>query len=74
MYCQIDQILHRGLLAQERALQVQQQLHYGLNSLQNSSFDFDPGRELVVSHLENNREITTKTGLIRSLKSYYKDN
>lgn len=23
MYCQIDQILHKGLLAQERALQIQ---------------------------------------------------
>ena len=23
MYCQIDQILHKGLLAQEKALQVQ---------------------------------------------------
>ena len=42
-----------------------------LKQFYNSSFDFDPGRELVVSHLENNREITTKTGLIRSLKSYY---
>ena len=28
---------------------------------------------MVTNHLENNREITTKTGLIRSLKSYYKD-
>lgn len=74
MYCQIDQILHKGLLAQEKALQIQQQLHYGLNSLQQASADFDPGRELVVSHLENNREITTKTGLIRSLKIFYKDN
>ena len=36
--------------------------------------DFDPSKELVVNHLENNREITTKTGLIRSLKAYYKDN
>jgi hypothetical protein len=35
--------------------------------------DFDPSKELVVNHLENNREITTKTGLIRSLKMYYKD-
>ena len=31
-------------------------------------------KELVVNHLENNREITTKTGLIRSLKAYYKNN
>ena len=31
-------------------------------------------RELVVNHLENHREITTKTGLIRCLKYYYKDN
>lgn len=36
--------------------------------------EFDASRELVVNHLENNREITTKTGLIRSLKAYYKDN
>jgi hypothetical protein len=36
--------------------------------------DFDTGNELVVNHLENNREITTKTGLIRSLKAFYKDN
>lgn len=42
--------------------------------MQQATVDFDPGRELVVSHLENNREITTKTGLIRSLKVFYKDN
>ena len=30
--------------------------------------------EIVVNHLENNRDITTKTGLIRSLRAYYKDN
>jgi len=36
--------------------------------------EFDASKELVVNHLENNREITTKTGLIRSLKAYYKDN
>ena len=30
-------------------------------------------KEIVVNHLENNREITTKTGLIRSLKAYYKE-
>lgn len=29
---------------------------------------------LVLNHLENHREITTKTGLLRSLKYYYKDN
>jgi len=39
-----------------------------------SNPDFDPSKELVVNHLENNREITTKTGVIRSLKAYYKDN
>jgi len=37
-------------------------------------FDFGWPTEFVVSHLENNREITTKTGLIRSLKGYYKHN
>ena len=31
-------------------------------------------KELVVNHLEGHREITTKTGLVRSLKFYYKDN
>jgi hypothetical protein len=36
--------------------------------------DSDVQNELVVNHLENNREITTKTGLVRSLKAYYKDN
>jgi hypothetical protein len=36
--------------------------------------EIDTSNELVVNHLENNREITTKTGLIRSLKAYYKDN
>lgn len=30
--------------------------------------------ELVVNHLEGHRDLTTKTGLIRSLKYYYKDN
>lgn len=30
-------------------------------------------QELVVNHLENNRELTTKTGLVRNLKNYYKD-
>lgn len=35
--------------------------------------EFDPSKEIVVNHLENNREITTKTGLIRSLKNYYRD-
>lgn len=29
---------------------------------------------MVINHLENHREITTKTGLLRSLKYYYKDN
>ena len=32
------------------------------------------GRELIANHLENHRELTTKTGLIRCLKYYYKDN
>ena len=32
------------------------------------------GRELVINHLEGHRELTTKTGLIRTLKYYYKDN
>jgi len=31
-------------------------------------------KELVVNHLEGHRELTTKTGLIRSLRYYYKDN
>ena len=31
-------------------------------------------RELVVNHLEGHKEITTKTGLMRSLKYYYKVN
>ena len=26
---------------------------------------------MIHNHLENNREITTKTGLIRSLRAYY---
>ena len=30
-------------------------------------------KDLVVNHLEGHREITTKTGLVRSLKYYYKD-
>lgn len=34
----------------------------------------DPSSQLVVNHLENIRGITTKTGLIRTLKQYYKDN
>ena len=37
-------------------------------------FDFDWPVDFMVSHLENNREITTKTGLIRSLKQHYKQN
>jgi hypothetical protein len=36
--------------------------------------ELDTSSELIVNHLENNREITTKTGLIRSLKAYYKSN
>lgn len=39
-----------------------------------ADLQLDTSKELVVNHLENNREITTKTGLIRSLKAYYKDN
>lgn len=31
-------------------------------------------KELIVNHLEGHREITTKTGLVRCLKFYYKDN
>ena len=34
----------------------------------------NPKYEISINHLENHREITTKTGLIRSLKYYYKDN
>lgn len=34
------------------------------------SFD----QELAVNHMENHREITTKTGILRTLKHYYKDN
>ena len=30
--------------------------------------------ELVINHLENNKELTSKTGLIRSLKKYYRSN
>jgi len=33
MYCQIDNILHKGLLAQEKAFVLQQQIHYGFNNL-----------------------------------------
>ena len=29
------------------------------------------GYTIITNHLENNRVITTKTGLIRSLKAYY---
>ena len=32
-----------------------------------------PQKQLVVNHLENHRDLTTKTGLVRSLKYYYKD-
>jgi hypothetical protein len=68
-YCQIDSILHHGLLAQERQLFGASQ--QGLDPL---TYEFDTSTELVVNHLEHNREITTKTGLVRSLKAYYKDN
>ena len=30
-------------------------------------------KQLVVNHLENIRGICTKTGLVRTLKQYYKD-
>jgi len=30
-------------------------------------------REMVINHLEGHRQITTKPGLVRSLKFYYKD-
>ena len=29
---------------------------------------------MIHNHLENNREITTKTGLIRSLRNFYQTN
>ena len=32
-----------------------------------------PSKNLVVNHLEKHRDLTTKTGLVRSLKYYYKD-
>ena len=35
---------------------------------------FQPDKKLVINHLENNRVITTKTGLIRTLRSYYNYN
>ena len=34
----------------------------------------DTSKEVVINHLENHRMITTKPGLVRSLKFYYKDN
>lgn len=42
--------------------------------LQASVPKLEDWRDLVVNHLDNNREITTKTGLIRSLKAFYLDN
>ena len=55
---------------------MEQQNYINLKNAENGiqAQEFDVGKELVVNHLENNREITTKTGLIRSLKAYYKDN
>lgn len=48
------------------------------NKLFNSARMFNQTKslehELVVNHLENHREITTKTGILRTLKYYYKDN
>ena len=46
-------------------------MHCGWRYLQDYG---SAGKELVINHLEGHREITTKTGLVRSLKYYYKDN
>jgi len=68
MYCRIDQQLHKGLLSHEKFLGgISEDLTQEVSEVKNCN-------ELVVNHLENNREITTKTGLISSLKAYYKDN
>lgn len=45
-----------------------------VKSLQHYNENKSLERELIVNHLENHREVTTKTGLIRSLKYFYKDN
>ncbi len=34
----------------------------------------DIQKQIVVNHLENISSICTKTGLVRTLKQYYKDN
>jgi hypothetical protein len=44
------------------------------NAMHRSYQKKHPLYELVVNHLEGHRDLTTKTGLIRSLKYYYKDN
>lgn len=43
-------------------------------SHQNPQKDKNCSMDLLVNHLEGHRELTTKTGLIRSLKYFYKDN
>jgi len=50
---------------------VDQGLHIGWQYYQEAN---SAAKELVVNHLECHRDITTKTGLIRSLKYFYKDN
>lgn len=80
MYCQIDQLLHKAYVAQDRAI-VQGQMAAATANVPSymgghharDYVEFDPSKEIIVNHLENNREITTKTGLIRSLKNYYRD-
>lgn len=66
-YCLIDKYHHQALLAQQKANLKRHQFQYGLPSEEHAQ-DFNPSQELIVSHLANNREITTKTGLIRCLK------
>lgn len=57
MYSQIDQAQYKGYVHAEEQI-----------------LEGKPGnRKIVVNHLECHRELTTKTGLIRSLKYYYKD-
>lgn len=50
--------------------QIDHQQYRGLALLEQEG---NPNRQIVVNHLEGHRELTTKTGLIRSLKYYYKD-
>ena len=61
MYCNIDNLQHRAHRFALKQRHVPREERYY-------------GKELVINHLEKVREITTKTGLIRSLKYYYKNN